>query len=183
MKKTPIQPMPGEGKAALLVIDVQQGLFGKGTPIYKAGELLGNIGLLIERARGAGAAVVYIQHNDKHGLVKGTPEWRLHAALHPAAAEPVVYKQHPNAFEDTTLTDVLQGLGVTRLAACGLVTHGCVRATCIGALELGYALTLAADAHSSYSPQAAELIEKWNANLAALGAAVKPAAEITFLPG
>ena len=46
MKKTPIQPMPGEGKAALLVIDVQQGLFGKGTPIYKAGELLGNIGLL-----------------------------------------------------------------------------------------------------------------------------------------
>jgi nicotinamidase-related amidase len=31
----------------------------------------------------------------------------------------------------------------------GLVTHGCVKATCEGALALGYAAVLAADGHSS----------------------------------
>lgn len=183
MKNTSVKPMPGDGKTALLVIDVQQGLFGKGTPIHRAEELLANIGMLVERAQGAGVPVVYIQHNDKLGLVKNSPEWRLHEHLRPTGADYIVHKQHPNAFEDTSLTDVLQRLGVSRLAVCGLVTHGCVRATCVGALKLGYNVTLAADAHSSYSSQAAELIETWNAKLAALGAAVKPAAEILFLPG
>jgi nicotinamidase-related amidase len=35
---------------ALLVIDVQQGLFKKKTPIYKADELLQNIISLVDRA-------------------------------------------------------------------------------------------------------------------------------------
>jgi len=182
MKKvTPKQTAsPGEGKTALLVIDVQQGLFQKSTPIYKADELLQNINLLIESAHRANVPVIYIQHDDTRGLIKGSPDWQLHPRLQPLPAESIIYKQHPNAFEETNLGEVLQGKGVTRLVVCGMVTHGCVRATCIGALELGYTVTLAADAHSSYSPQAAELIEKWNVNLAALGAGVKPAAEIAL---
>jgi nicotinamidase-related amidase len=55
---------------ALLVIDVQKGLFKKSTPIYKAEQLLGNINTLIRRAEHAGAPVVYIQHANKM-LVEG----------------------------------------------------------------------------------------------------------------
>lgn len=182
MKKvTPKQTAnPGEGKTALLVIDVQQGLFQKSTPIYKAEALLQNINLLVERAHRAGVPVIYIQHDDTRGLVKGSPDWQLHPRLQPLPAESLIYKQHPNAFEETNLGEVLQGKGVTRLVVCGMVTHGCVRASCIGALELGYQVALASDAHSSYSPQAAELIEKWNEKLGALNAEVTPSAAITF---
>ena len=60
----------------------------------------------------------------------------------------------------------------------GLVTHGCVKATCEGALALGYAVMLAADGHSSYSKDAARLIEDWNRKLGEMGAQVMPAAQI-----
>ena len=62
----------------------------------------------------------------------------------------------------------------------GLVTHGCVKATCLGALALGYAVTLAADGHSSYSKEAAPLIEEWNRKLGAAGAQVLPAVQIAL---
>ena len=55
----------------------------------------------------------------------------------------------------------------------GLVTHGCVKATCLGALELGYAVVLAEDGHSSYSKDAARLVEEWNRKLGEAGAKVR----------
>ena len=62
----------------------------------------------------------------------------------------------------------------------GLVTHGCVKATALGALELGCSVTLAADGHSSYAKDAAAQIEKWNGQLRQAGAAVVPARDILF---
>jgi nicotinamidase-related amidase len=44
---------------ALLVIDVQQGLFAKSIPIYHADELLKNIGTLVDRAHRTGATALY----------------------------------------------------------------------------------------------------------------------------
>jgi len=167
-------------ESALLVIDVQQGLFQKSTPVYKAGEVLQNIHQLIERALAAGVVVIYIQHHDRLGLLEGSAPWQLHESLQPAAGEIIVHKEHPNAFEDTSLQEVLKEENIGSLVMCGLVTHGCVRASCIGALELGYRVTLASDAHSSYSGQADELIEKWHARLGSLGTVLLPAAEIRF---
>ena len=50
------------------------------------------------------------------------------------------------------------------------------------AMALGYAVTLAADGHSStsYSKDAAQLIEEWNRKLGAAGANVAPASQIAF---
>ncbi len=64
---------------ALLIIDVQQGLFEQPTPIYKAGALLKNIGSLVDHAHRAGVPVFYGQHSDKRSLVKGSDEWQLHS--------------------------------------------------------------------------------------------------------
>ena len=64
----------------------------------------------------------------------------------------------------------------------GLVTHGCVKATSQGALALGYEVTLVADGHSSYSKDAARLIEEWNRSLGAAGAQVLLAAEVDLTP-
>ncbi len=61
----------------------------------------------------------------------------------------IVHKQHGNAFEDTPLHAMLVERSAGRVIVTGLVTHGCVKATCLGALASGYAVTLAADGHSS----------------------------------
>jgi hypothetical protein len=51
--KIPTPPVPGQA-TVLLVIDVQQGLFRKSTPIYRAEPLLNTLTTLIERAHDAG---------------------------------------------------------------------------------------------------------------------------------
>ena len=102
--RTSKQPAVGDRKGmALLIIDVQRGLFEKSTHIYKADELLRNIGILVDRAHRAGAPVFYVQHSDKRALVKGSDDWQLHPDLHPLDTDCTVHKQHGNAFEATTL--------------------------------------------------------------------------------
>jgi nicotinamidase-related amidase len=62
----------------------------------------------------------------------------------------------------------------------GLVTHGCVKATCLGAIEEGYKVVLVSDGHSSYSKDAAQLIEKWNQAIGEKGADLIEAQKVRF---
>jgi nicotinamidase-related amidase len=165
---------------ALLVIDVQQGLFKKSTPLYQADELLEKINLLVDLAHEQDVAVFYIQHSDSRALMKGSKDWQLHPNLHPQHIDYIIHKQHGNAFEETNLEDVLRSKKVSSLIIMGLVTHGCVKATCLGARELGYNVTLIKDGHSSYSKDAARLIEEWNQKLSAQGCELMAASEINF---
>ena len=70
-------------KSALLVIDVQKGLFQKNTPIYKADELLDNITALVKKAQAAEVPVFYIQHSDQRDLAFGSEGWQLHLGCIP----------------------------------------------------------------------------------------------------
>ena len=168
-----------EGQIALLVIDVQQGLFERATPIYQAEPFLENVNLLIRNARRAGAPVFFVQHANKGTLTAGSQAWQLHPAIQPLAGETVIHKRHGDAFEETELQDVLAVRGVKTLVVTGLVTHGCVKATCVGALERGYRVVLVADGHSSFSKQAAALIEKWNRKLSEMGVQLKETRQIS----
>lgn len=152
------------------MIDVQQGLFKRSTPIYNAQVLLSNLHTLIDNARQAGALVIFVQHENEKLLRKGTPDWRLHPSLHPKQVDLHIYKQHGSSFEQTELGTELSSRGIRKLAICGLVTHGCVKAGTFDALKLGYQTTLITDAHSSYSKDAAKLIVEWNARLGQAGA-------------
>jgi nicotinamidase-related amidase len=173
MNKNPANP-------ALLVIDVQQGLFRKSTHLFKAGELLENINLLVDRAHGAEVPVFYIQHSDSRTLVKGSQGWQLHPELQPQRRDTIVHKQHGNAFEDTNLDSLLKSKNISRLIVAGLVTHGCVKATCLGARQLGYPVILVKDGHSNYSKDAGRLIEEWNQKLGAQGCELVATSQIEF---
>jgi nicotinamidase-related amidase len=164
----------------LLVIDVQQGLFKKSTPIYKANELLENITTLVDRARASDVPVFYIQHSDARSLVKDSADWQLHEELQPLRTDTLIHKRHGNAFEDTPLDEILRARNVTTVVVTGLVTQGCVRATCIGARELGFTVILVQDGHSTFSKKAAKLITEWNEKLNTRQIAVIPTSEITF---
>ncbi len=165
----------------LLVIDVQQGLFTRRIPIYNAEALIENINLLAARAHSAGAPVIYIQHADGEELVEGSSAWELHPALKPEASDLRVYKHIDNAFAETNLQQLLRSRGVGRLVVAGLLTHACVKANCRAARKLGYAVVLVKDGHSSYSKDAARLIDKWNQKLGEIGCQVMATAEIEIV--
>jgi len=168
------------GNVALLVIDVQQGLFEKSTSIYKAEQLLDNLNTLIGGARRAGVPVLFVQHANEGTLAEGSEAWRLHPRIQPLPTELIIHKRHGNAFEETVLQQELESRRVRTLVVAGLVTHGCVKATCLGALALEYRIILVSDGHSSFSKQAAKLIEEWNLRLSGLGAKLRATGEIDF---
>jgi nicotinamidase-related amidase len=173
-------PVMNRSNTALLVIDVQQGLFRKSIPIYKAEELLRNINTLVDRAHQIGMPVFYIQHSDGEILRQGSDDWKLHPQLHSLDIDCIIYKHHGNAFEQTPLKEELSSRNIERLVVTGLVTHGCVRATCIGAKKLGYKVVLVGDGHSNYHRHAAQLIEEWNQKLSAGTVELKSTREIKF---
>ena len=165
---------------ALLIIDVQKELFEKSTPIYKADTLLENICFLIDRAHRTGVPVFFIQHSSDKILLRGTDGWQLHPRLQPQENDHVVEKHHGNAFEKTNLKAELDALNVGRLIITGLVSHGCVKATSLGACELGYAVVLVKDGHSNFSSKAPEMIAEWNEKLSHVGVNLLETQEINF---
>ncbi len=172
--------MSHKPKTALLVIDVQKGLFEKGTPVYNADQLLDNIAALIDKAHATGAQVFYIQHCDGRDLARNSHGWELHSRLKPTGKDFHLLKEKSNSFEATDLDAKLKSMGIKDLVITGLVTHGCIKNGCLGGLEHGYQVTLVEDAHSSYSAKADQLIQEWNQKLAGEGVLLKPAAEIAF---
>jgi nicotinamidase-related amidase len=89
-------------------------------------------------------------------------------------------KTHGDAFQDTELDALLRAKSIDTVYVTGLVTEGCVRATCLGALKRGYHVVLVADAHSSFHRDAASRIRYWNEKLAEQLDAVVPASEVDF---
>ena len=175
-----MEPHTQQRVTALLVIDVQKGLFEKSTSIYEANQFLENINNLINQARHESMPVIFIQHSSPKTLEKGSDAWQLHPQIQPLTEETVIHKIHSNAFEETNLREELQKRNVSVLVVTGLVTHGCVKATCLGALEEGYKVVLVSDAHSNYSKDAAQLIEKWNRSIRESGADVIETQKVRF---
>lgn len=134
-------------KTALLVVDVQVGVM---RTAYNAEKVVGNIVKAVTKARAQGVPVIWVQHADED-LVYGSDDWQWVPELVPAEGEPRVYKQYNSSFEETTLSDILRDLGVSRVVLAGAATNWCIRATAYGALDRGYDLTLLKDAHTTES--------------------------------
>lgn len=162
-------PIHQRSTCALLVIDVQNEQFEAATPVYKADQLLQNITLLITKARQEGVPVFFIQHSADSYLKFGSEGWQLHPQMQPIAGEPIIHKRHPNSFIKTNLQEELGQRDVSVVVVTGLVTHGCVKATCLGALKEEYKVVLVSDAHSNFSKDALGTIEKWNRELSSKG--------------
>jgi nicotinamidase-related amidase len=178
-KEKPMGQQPDQ-RRALLVIDVQVGLFEKSTPIYRADQLLDNINMLVDSARQAGCPVFFIQHQNKGFLAEGSPGWQLHPRLQPQAGDQIIHKQHGSAFQDTGLDHLLQTQGVDTVLITGLVTNGCVRATSQAALQHGYRVILVSDAHSNYHKKPAQIIDEWHEKLSQAGVELQAAGEVSL---
>lgn len=130
---------------ALLVIDVQNDVVAEAV---RRDEVVAAVGRLVERARSENVPVIWVQHSDDE-LQRGSDGWNIVEELTRADAEPLVEKNHGDAFEGTTLEGVLDSLGVGRLVVTGASSDQCIRSTIHGAFARGYDVTLVGDAHTT----------------------------------
>jgi nicotinamidase-related amidase len=170
---------------ALVIIDVQLGMFDEAEPVYQGHALLETLGALLRQARAAGVPVIYVQHDgsENHPLRPDRPGWPIHPAIAPAKDEAVVRKLHPDAFQGTTLQAALEARGIKHLVVAGIKTEYCVDTTCRRAYSLGYDVTLVQDGHSTWDTEnlkAPQIIAHHNQTLGGWFVTLKPAGAIQF---
>lgn len=131
--------------SALIVIDVQQGNTAEG---WDRDGVLGRIRGLIDRARGDGVPVLWIQH-EAGPFVPGSDPWQIVEEVRPGEGDTVIGKRYLDSFVETDLRARLDELGATRLVLCGAATDACVRSTAARSQVEGYDTVLVADAHTT----------------------------------
>jgi nicotinamidase-related amidase len=140
--------LPDRPNTALLIVDVQNDVVAKA---HDRDGVIANINTVLQRARDAGAPVIWVQH-ENDDMPKGSEAWQYVDELRRNDSEPVVHKRYGDSFADTDLESVLAERKVGRLIVTGAQTDACIRATLHGALLRGYDATLVADAHTTDDP-------------------------------
>ncbi|WP_369959704.1 cysteine hydrolase family protein [Pseudomonas benzenivorans] len=138
-------------KQALLIVDVQAGLFLADPPPYQAEAVLERINDLAGRARAAAVPVLYIQHDGEPGslLEPDSLGWQLHPGLQRGAGDWLVHKTASDAFQGTELAPLLRRLGVEELFVSGYATEFCIDTLVRRAASEGFAVRLVGDAHTT----------------------------------
>jgi nicotinamidase-related amidase len=130
---------------------------------------------VLERARGESVPVVYANDNfgiwdgDAPRLVRSAIEGRggdLVAAIAPREGETFVVKPRYSAFDHTPLELILRELEVERLLLGGLSTEGCVAQTTIDARELGFKVTVLANACATTDERVEQVALEYLENVA-----------------
>ena len=170
-------------KPALLIIDVQVGLFHPKPEPSEAGPIIARINALAARARHHGVPVFLIQHaNPVDELEVGTAAWQLDERLQTDASDYRLQKTSCDAFLRTDLETRLRAAGADEVVVCGYASEFCVDTTVRRAAALGLAVTLVSDAHTTHDKAhlaAYHIIRHENAtlpHLTSFGPAIRTAA-------
>ncbi|KGE64450.1 MULTISPECIES: cysteine hydrolase family protein [Pseudomonas] len=171
---------------ALLIIDMQTGLYDGPEKPFERERVLATINLLIQRARLAGAPIFVARHTGPAGspIEAGSPLWQLwHGLEVDESRDHLFNKTRPSCFLGTNLEAQLKAAQVNELVIVGMKTQFCIDTTCRVAVELGFSVVLPEDGHTCMDTPALKaeaIIEHHNATLA--GAFVKRAraVEISF---
>jgi nicotinamidase-related amidase len=136
---------------ALLIIDVQQGLFATEPPPANATMVINNINQLSSWARSQQLPVIFVMHEKPDSvLAYQSTGWQLPAAIEQQPGDLISRKTTPDAFLRTELQPLLQSLAVDQLIICGYASEFCVDTTVRKAAALGYPVMLVADAHTTH---------------------------------
>jgi nicotinamidase-related amidase len=136
---------------ALLIVDIQNDYFEKGTMTLVGSELASeNARLILDRFRAKGLPAIHIQHIAKSPaatfFLPNTVGVEIHKNVKPLVQEKVIVKHYPNSFRETELLDYLKTNNIRNLVICGMMTHMCIDATTRAAKDLGFTCVLIGDA-------------------------------------
>jgi ureidoacrylate peracid hydrolase len=169
-REVPIDP----ANAALLIIDVQNYCVRPGvsaTEYFRYSlqdSVLPNIRRLQSACRSAGIEIVYsvIENMTRNGrdrsldykisgidVLHGSQDARVLDEVSPVSDEMVFRKTSSSVFISTNIDYVLRNLEVRSLIVTGIMTDQCVESAVRDACDLGYLVTLVADAYTTDSPE------------------------------
>lgn len=136
---------------ALIIIDIQNDYFDNGRyPLVGAEKASLNAASLLKYFRKSDLPVVFIKHVSKREkpnlFEKNTLGVQIHSRVKPLDDEKVLVKHYPNSFRETMLDDYLKTKKIEQLVICGMSTHLCIDASVRAAKDLGYKISLIADA-------------------------------------
>ena len=134
---------------ALLVIDMQVGLFQGEPPRHDAAGVIWRINAVGRSVRKSGGIVVFIQHEDQGGLEHGSPGWQILPEMERTEADLLVHKQACDSFYESDLAEQLERHGVHELIITGCATDFCVDTTVRAAASRDYAVTVVSDGHTT----------------------------------
>lgn len=138
-------------KRALVLIDIQNDYFPGGKWTLSGIEAAANnAARVLAAARAAGDLVVHVRHEFPTAgapfFAPGSDGAQIHPKVRNLEGEPVVLKQHVNAFRETDLRALLDRHGVEEVVICGAMSHMCVDAGARAASDLGYRCIVVHDA-------------------------------------
>lgn len=144
----PLNPSPAD-RSTLVIIDAQMEYVTGRLPLAGVGPALGEIATLLALARSHKVPVIHVVHHAAPGRPLFDPAGPF-AAIAPQASplegEAVVIKSLPNSFAHTDLLDRLKETGRPELILAGFMTHNCIYATAMSALDHGFRSTIVAAA-------------------------------------
>lgn len=142
-------------RPALILIDFVQGYFDPECDLYAGvDDALASALRLRAAARAAGVPVIltnvvlhpsgidggrfFEKSKPMRYFTRGNPMAAWPAGLEPEDDELVISKQYASAFFGTSLAATLTAMGVDSVILTGLTTSGCVRASCVDAMQHGF---------------------------------------------
>ncbi|MEO6919242.1 MAG: cysteine hydrolase family protein [Collimonas sp.] len=138
-------------KSALLVIDVQHGLFEQTPRPFEAEAVVERINTLAAKARAAGAPVIFIQHETPDDeLAYNSVNWQLQPGLQVKDSDIKLRKKTSDSFLGTELQELLVARHIGQVVICGYASEFCLDTTVRSAAALGYPVLLASDAHTTH---------------------------------
>ena len=145
--------MNQSSEPALIVIDVQQGMDNPRLGKRNNPDAEKRIGSLIGAWRAAGKPVIHVQHDSvepQSELRPDRPGNAVKAEAKPVDGEPVFRKNVNSAFIGTNLESYLRERGIDNLVLVGLTTEHCVSTSARMAANLGFNVTIVADATAAF---------------------------------
>jgi nicotinamidase-related amidase len=134
---------------ALLVVDMQIGLFEGNPPRYDADGVIQRINQVARTVRSTSGIVVFIQHEDNDSFRRGTRAWEILPTLEREDSDLLVHKRACDSFYQTELADVLEKHGVQQLIVTGCATDFCVDTTIRAAASRDYEVVVVKDGHTT----------------------------------
>jgi nicotinamidase-related amidase len=143
-------------RPAVIVIDLIRGFTDPTSPLGSDfSELLRHTSQLLQHAREAGVPIVFttVEYESEQAreggffvkkipalktLVHGTCWTELDPRLERTAEDFLIAKKFASAFFGTPLHSHLTSMGIDTLILAGATTSGCVRATAVDGIQLGY---------------------------------------------
>jgi|SRR5690625_242207 len=138
-------------KQALIIIDLQKEYATTGQlPLTGIEQAVDNAAQVLEAARAQGMPVFHIRHEfldpDIPFFRPNTEAVEILEKVAPQGQEPVIVKNHVNAFRDTNLKQLLDEQDIKKLIIVGAMSHMCVDAAVRAAADFGYEVTVLHDA-------------------------------------